>query len=157
MHMGMRGESLPPGMQDAEEADSRAQVLGIGGNRLQSFGAARNNRLYISRLILQAELDERLRQREYDMEIFRWKQFGAALFQPFRSGQGLALGAIAIGARIIGVALVAALVTLFQMAAERRRPAQFDIAQRPLLARGQRGRMRPAKLLAVGAHYIGDF
>jgi hypothetical protein len=53
--------------------------------------------------------------------------------------------------------LVAALVTLFQMAAERRCPAPFDIAQGALLARGQGGRMCLAELLAVGAHNIGDF
>ena len=49
MQMGMRGERLPPGVKDAEEADSRAQVLGIGGNRQQSFRYRSNSRWYISR------------------------------------------------------------------------------------------------------------
>jgi len=62
------------------------------------------------------------------MEILHRKKFGAALLQPFGPGQGLALGTMAIGTRIIRIALVAALVALFQMAAERRRPAPFDIA-----------------------------
>jgi hypothetical protein len=52
---------------------------------------------------------------------------------------------------------VAALVTLFQMAAERGAATQFDIAQRPLLSWRQRGSMRSAELVAVGAHDIGDF
>jgi hypothetical protein len=34
MQMGMSSQCLTPAMQDAEEADLRAQVLGIGGNRL---------------------------------------------------------------------------------------------------------------------------
>ena len=60
-------------------------------------------------------------------------------------------------AGVICVSLVAALVTLFQMTAERRSATQFDRAQNPLLPRGQRSRMRLAKLVAVGAHDVGDF
>jgi len=52
---------------------------------------------------------------------------------------------------------VAALVTSFQVTAERRGATQFDRAQHPLLLRGQRSRMRLAKLVAMGAHDIGDF
>jgi len=62
------------------------------------------------------------------MEIFHRQQFVAALFQPFGSGQGLALGAGAVPARVIGVTLVATLVTSFQMAAERGRATPLDIA-----------------------------
>ena len=52
---------------------------------------------------------------------------------------------------------MATLVTSFQMAAERGGATQLDIAQHPLLSWGQRGGMRSAELLAVGAHDIGDF
>jgi len=60
-------------------------------------------------------------------------------------------------ARVIGVTLVATLVTSFQMAAERGRATQLDIAEYPFLPWRQRGRMRSAELLAVSAHDIGDF
>jgi hypothetical protein len=79
-------------------------------------------------LILQAELGERFWQRKYHMEIFHRQKFGATLFQPFGSGQGLALGAGAVPARVICVTLVATLVTSFQMAAQRRGAAHLDIA-----------------------------
>jgi len=62
-----------------------------------------------------------------------------------------------IGARVVCVPLVAALVTSFQVTAERRGAAQFDRAQHSLLLRGQRSNMRLAKLFAVRAHDIGDF
>jgi hypothetical protein len=64
---------------------------------------------------------------------------------------------MAIGAGVICVSFVAALVTLFQMTAERRRATQFDRAQYPLLPRRQRSSMHLAKLVAMGAHDIGDF
>jgi hypothetical protein len=62
------------------------------------------------------------------MEIFHWQKFGVTLFQPFGSGQGLALGAGAVPARVIGVTLVATLVTSFQMAAKCGSATQLDIA-----------------------------
>jgi len=55
------------------------------------------------------------------------------------------------------IPFMAALVTSFQMTAESRGATQFDRAQNPLLPRGQRSRMRLAKLVAVGAHDVGDF
>jgi hypothetical protein len=62
-----------------------------------------------------------------------------------------------IGARVVGIPFMAALVTSFQVTAERRGATQFDRAQNPLLPRGQRSSMRLAKLVAMGAHDIGDF
>jgi hypothetical protein len=73
-------------------------------------------------------LGERFWQCKYHMEIFHWQKFGPAFFQPFGSGQGLALGAMAVRARVIGVAFVAALVTSFQMAAKGGGATQLDIA-----------------------------
>jgi hypothetical protein len=39
MNVGMRLQSLPPGMQDAQEADLRAEALGIGRDLDQCCGA----------------------------------------------------------------------------------------------------------------------
>jgi hypothetical protein len=52
---------------------------------------------------------------------------------------------------------VAALVTSFQMTAERCGATQFDGAQHPPLPLGQRSSMRLAKLVAMGTHDIGEF
>ena len=62
-----------------------------------------------------------------------------------------------IGTRVVCVPFVAALVTSFQVTTERRGATQFERAQHPLLLRGQRSTMRLAKLVAMGAHDIGDF
>jgi hypothetical protein len=52
---------------------------------------------------------------------------------------------------------VAALVAPFQVTAERRGTAAFDGTQYTLLPGGQRPGMRPAKLVAMDAHDVGDF
>src|ERR1035437_235093 len=64
---------------------------------------------------------------------------------------------MAIGARVVCVALVATLVALLEMPAERRCATAFDGTQHTLLPYGQGLGMRPAKLVAMGAHNVGDF
>jgi len=91
------------------------------------------------------------------MEIGRRQQFGLALFEPLGSGQGLAFGTMPIGTRVIGIALVSALVTAFQMAAQRGGATQFDGAQYALLPSRQSCSVRVAKLLAMRTHNIGEF
>lgn len=60
------------------------------------------------------------------MEILGIEKFRAAILKPFGAGERLALGAMAIGTRVVSVALVAALITLFQMAPERRGSTKLD-------------------------------
>ena len=91
------------------------------------------------------------------MKVFTLQQLGLTFCQPLGSGQGLAFGAVPIRARIICIPLVTAMVTAFEVAAERGGTAQFDGAQHTLLSAGQRFGMRLAKLVAMGAHDIGDF
>jgi hypothetical protein len=64
---------------------------------------------------------------------------------------------MAIRARVVCVAFVPALVALLKMSAERRGAAAFNGAQHMLLPHRQRLGMRPAKLVAMGTHNIGDF
>jgi hypothetical protein len=60
-------------------------------------------------------------------------------------------------ARVVCVAFVAALVAPLEMPAERSCAAAFDGSQHTLLPHGQGLGMRPAKLVAMGAHNVGDF
>ena len=92
-----------------------------------------------------------------DVEIFAVEQLGLTLVEPLRAPQGLAFGAVPVGAGVISIPLVAAPVTAFEMAAERGSPAQFDGAQDTLLPAGQRLSMRLAKLVSMGAHDVCNF
>ena len=62
-----------------------------------------------------------------------------------------------VRARVVCVAFVATLVALLEMPAERRGAAAFDGTQHALLPHGQRLGVCPAKLVAMGAHNVGDF
>jgi hypothetical protein len=62
-----------------------------------------------------------------------------------------------ISARVVCIPFVAALITSFQMTAQRRGATQFDRAQHSLLLLGQRSSMCVPNLVAVRAHDIGDF
>ena len=157
MQMGMRGESLSPGMQDAEEADPDTQAPGIGRDRSKSFGRSPEQQIVHLAFVLQGQGGQWCWQRKHDMKIVARQELGLAFFQPLRSGQRLAPGTMPIGARVVGIPFVAALVTSFQMTAQRRGATQFDRAQHSLLLSGQRSSMCSAKLVAVRAHDIGDF
>ena len=52
------------------------------------------------------------------MEILNGKEVGLAIFQPLLARQGLALRAVPVAATVVGDALVAADVTLFDVSAE---------------------------------------
>jgi hypothetical protein len=124
-------------------------VLWIGCDRLKSFGRSPKQQTIHLSFVLQSQSREWFRQSENHMEVIALQQFGLTLLKPLRAGQRLALGTMPIGARVVCVPFVAALVTLFQMTAERCGATQFDRAQHPLLLSGQRSSMRLAKLGAV--------
>jgi hypothetical protein len=157
MQMGMMTEGLSPTVQDAEKPELRSQVLRICCNRLQGFRRSAEQQTVHLAFILESQCGQLFWQSKHDMEVLARQKFGLTLLQPLGSGQGLALGAMPIGAGVVCVTFVPALVTLFEMAAERRCTALFDGAQHPLLSGGQRFGMCPAKLVTMGAHDIGDF
>ena len=155
--MRVRSERLPPSVQNAEKADLRAQVLGICRDRLQGLGCGSKQEAVHLPFVVQAQLSQRFLHGKVDMKIFSGQVFSLTFFQPLCSGQRLTLGAMAIRAGVVRISFVAALITSFQVTAKGGCTTQFDRAQHPLLPCGQRGSMRLTKLVAVGAHNIGDF
>ena len=88
-----------------------------------------------------------LRHDEDDVEIGRGQEFGSAILQPLGTGQGLALWAVAIAARVVRDALMAAGIALLDVAAERCRATPLDRRHDTTLRR----RQRSAMLLTIGA------
>jgi hypothetical protein len=144
-------------VQDTEEADLGTQVFWIWGDRLQGLGRGLEQEIVYLASVLKAQLGNSLWERKHNMKILALQEFGLTLFQPLGRGEGLAFGAMAVPARVVCITLVATLITSLEVTAERRGATPLDIPQHPLLLRGQRGRMRSAKFLAMGAHDIGDF
>ena len=158
MQMGMMGELLAPGVEDGEEAELGTQVFGIGGNRMQSGGHGLEEQVVDYRFILQGQPGDRFRQGEDEVEVDDRQQLLLAGSNPAGFGQGLALGAMAVAAGVVGGALVttAGIVTPLEMAAQSRSATQDQSVQHGSLGQRQGGTIGIEKSAAATAHYFSD-
>ena len=117
---------LAPGVQDGDEADLGTQVLRIGGDRAQGLRGCLEQHVVQQRLVLIRDGLDGLRHGEHHVEVFDRPQFGAAILQPLRARQRLALRAVSVAAAVERDALVAAGVALLDMPAQRRGAAALD-------------------------------
>jgi len=107
-------------------ADASAEVPGIGGDRQQRVGGRAEQEVVDDRLVLVGDRGDLGRQREDDVEIVDRQQIGLAGREPILRSGALTLGAMAIAARVVGDAAVAAILAALDMAAERGRAALLD-------------------------------
>ena len=119
-------QSLPPGMQDAQESDLRTEVLGIGRDLDQRCGAGFEQELEENSLVLPDEWNQRVGHAEDEVVIVNRQQLLLAGCQPLVTSVGLALRAMTIAARVVRDGLMAAPITLVPVSAERGRAAALD-------------------------------
>ena len=115
-----------PSVEDGEEAGLCAEMLGINSDRPQGFGGGVEQDVVDRCLVVMCDGGDLLRHGEDHVEIGRGQEFGSAVLQPLGTGQGLALWAMAVAARVVADALGAAGIALLDMAAERSRATPFD-------------------------------
>ena len=77
----------------------------------------------------QGQLGHFLRQREDDVVILGRQQVSRLSFEPLGASSGMALGAVAIAAGVVGGPFVTAVVTALQVPTERCRAAVLDSKQ----------------------------
>jgi len=147
---------LSPGMEHRHEADSRAQMFGVGGDLQEGFGRGAKEHAVNDPLVLKSHGRDHLRQREDDVKVLDRQQLSGALFEPRRAGGTLALWAMAIAAGAIGDRAVAAAVALFDVATERCGATDCDVPQRFPLASGERGAIRIEISWTVDAKNVGQ-
>jgi hypothetical protein len=92
--MGMVQQLLIPGVQDAEESDLRAQVIGVARDREQGLGAGAKQKTVDRAFVLQRQRREWTGQSENDMRVAGRKQLATARLEPAVARIGLALGAL---------------------------------------------------------------
>ncbi len=80
MQMGMKVEGLSPGMQDAEKADLRSQVLRIGGHRLQGIGGRSKQQIVHQAFVLESEGGQFCRQSKNTTWKYSQSNSSACLF-----------------------------------------------------------------------------
>ena len=117
---------LVPGMQDAEESDLSAEMLGVSSDLDQRLGADAEQQTIHHFLVLQGQWSQFVRESENDMGIARGQQFGTARLKPAVARVTLTPWAMPIPALLIGDGLMTAARTLVDMATQRRRAAAQD-------------------------------
>jgi len=125
----MPDQRLSPRVENAEDTDLCTEVAWIrsdlsqrGRTRLQEPGVQ-------LRGVAIGQRQERMRQREDDMYIGHIEELTLPGAEPAVTGLGLTLRAVAIPTGVIGDGLMAAGVTLVDVAAESRRATAHDRAK----------------------------
>ena len=98
VQMGMEQQVLAPGVENGEEADVGAEVLGIASDGEQRLGRGAEQDVVDDLRVVEGEGGDRFRQREDDMEVLDGQQVSVALLEPAGPRQGLAFGAMAVAA-----------------------------------------------------------
>jgi hypothetical protein len=107
-------------------ADASAEVPGIGSDREQRLGRRAEQQVVDDRLVLVGDRGDLGGQCEDDVEIADRQQIGLAGREPIRRRRALTFWTMAIAARVVGDAAVAAIFAALDMAAERGRAALLD-------------------------------
>src|SRR4051794_20925024 len=89
--------------------------------------------------------------------VFNREQFRLPLFHPLRRGGGLALGAMAVAARVVGDLPMPAPVALLDVAAQRGGPTGRDVAQGAALLRREPLAIEGGEGVTLSLEDIGHF
>jgi hypothetical protein len=73
VNVGMMLETLAPGVEHAQKADLRTEVLGIGRYLQQSRGASAEQQIVDDLLVLQSQPRKFMRQRKHDVHVTDWQ------------------------------------------------------------------------------------
>ena len=155
MNVRMMLEVLAPGVEHAQEADLRAEMLGVGRNLQQSRGAGAEQEVVDDLLVLQSQPRKLVRQGEHDMHVADRQQFFAAFRQPLVASVGLALRAMPVAAGVERDGLMAASGTAIQVATECCRAAKLDGVQHAQMEPRQPGPVLCDEAVAVLSDDVG--
>jgi len=98
MQVGMKEEILSPSVEHGKEADLGAQMSGIGSDGGQALGRGSEQNTVDEIFVLVSNGGDRFGESEDDMKIRCRENFRFPFFDPFRTRQGLALGAMSVAA-----------------------------------------------------------
>ena len=115
----MVGERRAPGVQHGGEADARAEMLRVGGDRGQRLRGGPEQEVVDGSLVLERDGADRGRQGEDDVIVGNRQELRLAVFEPSPRGGRLALRAVTIPAGVVCDALVRAVLAALDVAAER--------------------------------------
>ena len=104
------GHGRAPAVQYGGDANAGAEVLWVGRDRDQGLGRGLEQQVVDDGLVLVADIGDRTRQREHNMEVRHRQQIGLARGQPVLCRRALALRAMPVAARVVRDLAVRALL-----------------------------------------------
>ena len=110
--MRMMDERLAPGVEDGEEADLGAEMVRVGSNRAERLGDGPEEQTVDDGLVLGGDLGDGRGHGENDVEVLGRQQVRAASFEPLGAGQRLAGRTVAVAARVVPDAPMAAVAMI---------------------------------------------
>jgi hypothetical protein len=132
--MGMVGHGRTPAVEHGGDADARAEVFRVGGNRQQCLGRCLEQKVVDHRLVLIGDVGDWAWECEDEVEVADWQELGLARGEPVPRRGTLALGAVPVAAGVVGDRRVLAVLAACDVAAERHRSAALDRAHHLELA-----------------------
>ena len=157
MHMRMVLEVLAPGVEDRQDSDLGPEMLGIGGDLLQRFGGGSEQKAVDLPLILKRDRTKRRGKRKNHMKVLDGQELGFPCLHPLRRGGGLALGTVAVAARVVGDPLMPALIAGLGVTSQRRGSADGDILQDAALLGREYVAVPFEESIAVLSEDVGHF
>ena len=120
------GHGRAPGVQHGSDADARAEVFWVGGDRGQRLGRGLEQDVVDDGLVLVGDSTDRRRQGEHHVIVRHGQQLGFALGQPLLGGGALALRTVPVATAVVSNDRVGTVCAARDMPAERRRAAVLD-------------------------------
>ena len=154
--MGMMGERRSPGMQYGSDTDAGAEMLGVGGDRDQGLGGGLEQDAVDRRLVLISDVGDLSWQGKDHVEIGHRQELGLARGQPVPGRRGLAFGAVAVAAGVVGDLDVGTVLAPRDMAAECCRAAALNCRHDLELAEAQVACLGSAPGRSMGTEDIRD-
>jgi hypothetical protein len=133
----MEMKVLSPGVKHGEQADLRAQMLGIAGDGEERFRYGAEEKIVDCVFVVERNAGDLLGDGEDHVEVFGGQQFGIALLDPPGTCFSLAFGAMPVAAGAVSDVSELTVGTPFDSAAQDRGTAVFDGLHQAMLMHGQ--------------------
>src|ERR1041385_6807674 len=146
MQMRMVDQILAPRVENGEETDFGAEMLGIGGDKPQRLCSDMEENDVHDSLILEGDGGNLCRHCKNHVKRRDAEKLRLTILNPLGACQRLTLWTVAIAARVVGVAKMTAPITHLNVTAESSRAAPLDRCHNASL----RGRQPCAELLTIG-------
>jgi hypothetical protein len=157
MQVGMMEKILSPGVKHGEETDLGGQMFGIGSYGGQGLGRGSEQDAVDEIFVLVGDGSDVFGQRKNHVEVWAVQDFGFSFFDPLRTSERLAFGAMSITAAVVAGPLVMTGVAAFEMTAKSCRSTHLDRGHDAPLCGRKRCTMLQTIVCSIEAEHVRHF